>query len=69
MTTRERGGGSPIVSPARAHRLGLVPGSGCGLCVHMVGAGRRVVGHPVLLYVLLVLLESEPNVWQAKSEF
>src|ERR1035437_8020036 len=63
-------GGSPIASPVRAHRLALVAGSGCGgWCVHMVQPGRRVVGHPVLLYVLLLLLESQPNVWQAKSEF
>ena len=46
-------------------------GGGIGLrgVVHMVQPGRRVVGHPVLLYVLLLLLESQPNVWQAKSEF
>lgn len=57
------------MSAVRAHRLALVAGSGCGLCVQMVRAGRRVVEHLVLLYVLLLILESQPNVWQAKSEF
>ena len=57
------------MSSVRAHRLALVPGSGCGGCVHIVRPGRRVVGHLVLLSVLLLLLESQPNVWQAKSEF